>query len=103
MLDGLKMVAVFAGGVLVAAGPFYAAGHIAGKRDGTIPTLERSITVLRERGEIDAEMSSSTAGSLCAHYRLSDADARECVRRLESPGNDAGNGAVHHDQGPAVR
>lgn len=103
MFDIMKMAAAAVAGAAVIAAPAYVLGRADGKREAAISTLEKSITVLRERGEIDAEISSSTAGSLCAHYGLSDDDTRECVRRLETSNHDAGNSAVHHDQGPAIR
>ncbi|QWY83140.1 hypothetical protein [Rhizobium phage RHph_X2_24] len=99
MIDWLKVALIVAG----TAAATYSGGYILGKRDGraaaATEALERSVRVLKSRGEIENEISSSDAVSLCAHFGLSDDDKRECVRRLEETNASRRNGNINHPGG----
>lgn len=60
----------------------YLYGKSVGRQNAAVEALEKSVEVLRERNEINDEVSSSDAAALCAHYGLPDDEQRECVRRL---------------------
>lgn len=58
-------------------------GKSVGRQGAAVEALELSVEVLRERSQIDDEISTSDAATLCAHYGLPVEEQRECVRRLE--------------------
>lgn len=80
------------GGVIVGAtlayGPAYLHGKSAGKQEAAVASLSKSVEVLRERNVIDEKVSAFTAADLCRSYGLSDADLRECMRRVEASANE---------------
>jgi len=100
-LDYLK---IGAGLILGAALVFYPArwvGQGEGKQMAATAALSKSVTLLRDRNVTNDQVSSADAASLCADFGLSDSDAAECVRRLQSPnakpanvGNDPENGSA---------
>lgn len=67
-------VAVFSGAFLY--------GKSLGRQGAAVDALERSVEVLRERSEINDQVSSSDAADLCGSMGLSEQDRLECVRRL---------------------
>lgn len=67
-------VALFSGAFLY--------GKSVGRQGAAVEALERSVEVLRERNEINDQVSSSDASDLCGSMGLSQQDRLECVRRL---------------------
>ncbi|WP_051680009.1 hypothetical protein [Pseudorhizobium marinum] len=57
-------------------------GKSVGRQGAAVEALERSVEVLRERSEINDQVSSSDAADLCGSMGLSEQDRLECVRRL---------------------
>jgi hypothetical protein len=76
-------VAVFSGAFLY--------GKSVGRQGAAVEALERSVEVLRERNEINDQVSASDAADLCGDYGLSDDDERECVRRIREASAEPGN------------
>lgn len=68
---------------IAAVSGVFAYGKSVGRQGAAVEALERSVEVLRERSQIDDEISTSDAATLCAHYGLPVEEQRECVRRLE--------------------
>lgn len=60
----------------------YTLGKSEGRQQAAVDALERSAEVLRERKDVDEDVSASDAAALCSDFGLSDADERECMRRL---------------------
>jgi hypothetical protein len=82
LFDWVKIGAGVALGALVAAGPVYLYGTAKGRQQAAVAALEVSVKVLRERNEIDGEVSSSDAAALCRDLGLLADDEAECVRRI---------------------
>lgn len=59
---------------------------------------ETSARILRKRGDIDEDVSTSDATALCADFGLSDSDKAECVRRLQEADSGAGHDSVHSEE-----
>lgn len=85
LFDWVKIGAGAALGMLVAAGPVYLYGAAKGRQQAAVAALEVSVKVLRERNEIDGQISASDAGALCRDLGLLPDDEAECVRRLFTP------------------
>lgn len=63
--------------------PFaYGWGKRAERNEAAVAALERTMTVLRERDEIDVQVSSSDAADLCGAMGLPEQERVECVRRV---------------------
>lgn len=60
----------------------YLYGKSVGRQGAAVEALERSVEVLRERNQINDEVSASDAAALCVSFGLPDEEQRECVRRL---------------------
>ncbi|MBK3745861.1 hypothetical protein G3A39_42660 [Paraburkholderia aspalathi] len=60
--------------------------YLTGKQDGrqraSITVLETSVKTLREKGQINAQVSISDAADLCSDYGLPVDEQTECVRRV---------------------
>lgn len=69
----------------------YLYGKSVGRQGAAVEALEKSVEVLRERNEINDEVSASDAADLCGDYGLSDDDERECVRRIREASAEPGN------------
>lgn len=82
LFDWAKIGAGAALGMLVAAGPVYLYGAAKGRQQAAVAALEVSVKVLRERNEIDGQVSSADAGALCRDLGLLPDDEAECVRRV---------------------
>ncbi|MDE3824682.1 hypothetical protein I7F13_21070 [Sinorhizobium meliloti] len=102
LLDWMKFAAGAAMGAALIVAPAYVKGKAAGREQAAISALETSVKILRKKGEIDAEVSSSDAASLCAHYGLPDDEQTECMRRVRSASSEAGNDRLHPPERPAV-
>lgn len=98
MFNAIKLPAAALAGALAAAIPAYVYGYFSGQSAAGVAALQASVTVLRERGKIDAQISAAAAGELCGYFGLQDGDRDECVRRLADPQADAGNGGVRNDE-----
>ena len=48
-----------------------------------VETLQKTVSILKDRNEINDEVTSSSADSLCGSFGLSIEDERICVRRLQ--------------------
>ena len=95
LLDIPKLVAAMALGMVVAGVPAYFQGRASQRQAMAVETLESSVKILRKKGEIDAQVSSSAASDLCASYGLPIDDERECVRRLQTAAAEAGDDSLH--------
>lgn len=82
ILDAIKIGAGAALGAMIAFGPVYYYGKQEGRQQAAVAALEASVKVLRQRNEIDDQVSASDAAALCADFGLSDDEQAECVRRL---------------------
>lgn len=69
-------------GAGLAFGPVYFYGKYTGRQQAAVAALETSVKVLKQRGEIDGQVSLADATALCSDYGLSDLDKAECVRRV---------------------
>ncbi|MDR7032443.1 hypothetical protein [Mesorhizobium sp. BE184] len=74
-------VAGLAGAALLSYGS-YIVGKREGRQDAAVAALELSVKTLRDRNEIDDQVTAADAAQLCADFGLSDSDKAECVRRL---------------------
>lgn len=78
----------------------YGAGHLSGaanaRAKAKAEALQAAVKVLRERNEVDDQISSVDRGALCAAMGLSDGDREECVRRLAQIDAATGNGGNDH-------
>lgn len=68
--------------IIAAVSGVYLYGKRVGEQGAAVEALERSVEVLRERKQINDEVSASDAAALCVSYGLPDEEQRECVRRL---------------------
>jgi len=92
IFDKLNLgVGAIAGAVLMFAPAFFIGQH-EGKQLAATEALETSVRVLRERNQINDEVSASDAAALCGSYGLSVDEQAECVRRVAEadaqPGDD---------------
>ncbi|MCJ8519035.1 hypothetical protein ABID21_001943 [Pseudorhizobium tarimense] len=88
--------------VAIVSGSFLYGKNV-GRQGAAVDALERSVEVLRERNEINDEVSASDAAALCGDYGLSDDDERECVRRLGEASAEPGDVGDDPEDGSAVR
>lgn len=95
LLDIPKLLAAMALGMVVAGIPAYFQGKAHQRQAMAVETLESSVKILRKKGEIDAQVSSSAASDLCASYGLPIDDESECVRRLQTVAAEAGDDGLH--------
>ena len=95
LLDIPKLVAAMALGMVVAGVPAYFQGKAHQRQAMAVESLESSVKILRKKGEIDDQVSSSDAASLCADYGLPDGEQAECMRRVREASTNAGNVSVH--------
>lgn len=68
--------------VIAAVSGVYLYGKSVGRQGAAVEALERSVEVLRERNQINDEVSAYDAAALCVSFGLPDDEQRECVRRL---------------------
>ncbi len=59
-------------------------GKAAERNEAAVKALENTVTILREREEIDDQISTSDAADLCGSMGLPDQERLECMRRLEA-------------------
>lgn len=76
---------------IAAVSGVYLYGKSAGRQETAVEALEKSVEVLRERNEINDQVSASDAADLCGDYGLSDDHERECVRRIREASAEPGN------------
>lgn len=98
VLDAIKLPGAALAGALAAAMPAATWGYFKGQAAANVAALTTSVKVLRDRGEIDAQVSASAAADLCGAFGLQDGDRDECVRRLADPAANAGNGGARNDE-----
>ncbi|WP_164852541.1 hypothetical protein [Sinorhizobium meliloti] len=103
LLDWAKIGSGLALGAFIASGPVYLYGKATGRQQAAVAALESSVKILRKKGEIDAQVSSSDAASLCAYYGLPDDEQAECMRRVRSASAEVGDNRLHPPERPAVR
>jgi len=85
LLPGLKWLPLAGGavlGALVAAGPVYLYGAAQGRQQAAVKALETSVKILRERNDIDDQVSHADAAALCRDLGMLADDEAECVRRV---------------------
>lgn len=103
LLDWAKIGAGAAVGAALMVAPAYLKGKAAGRDEAAVAALETSVKILREKGDIDAEVSSSSAADLCGSYGLPNDEERECVRRVQSAAAEARDDGLHPPERPALR
>lgn len=95
LLDGVKIASGVALGAVMSFGPIYFYGKSIGRHEASVYALEVSVKILRKKGEIDAQVSSSDAASLCADYGLPNDEQAECMRRIREASSNTGNVSDH--------
>lgn len=88
MFNWLNMGMGAALGIMLSAAPVYFYGKHEGVRSAAVDALEKSVEVLRKRGDINNEISIADAVELCRHYGLQPNGEAECVRRLREANPD---------------
>ncbi|WP_437408634.1 hypothetical protein [Sinorhizobium meliloti] len=102
-VDMPKLLAALAVGISVAGPVAYFQGKAHQRQAMAVEALESSVKILREKGEIDAQVSSADAADLCVSYGLPVDEERECVRRLQAAAAEARDDRLHSSERPAVR
>lgn len=82
--------------VAVAYGSGYLHGGSNARAKAQVAALSQAVTVLRERNEVEDEISNSDRVALCTSMGLSDADRDECVRRLAEADAKSDDGGDNH-------
>jgi hypothetical protein len=95
LLDIPKLLAAGALGMVVAGVPAYFQGKAHQRQAMAVEALQSSVKILRAKGEIDAQVSSSAASDLCGSYGLSDDEERECVRLVKAAASEIGDDRLH--------
>ncbi|RVE85988.1 hypothetical protein CN235_29375 [Sinorhizobium meliloti] len=98
-----KLLAALALGMNVAGPVAYFQGKAHQRQAMAVEALESSVKILREKGEIDAQVSSADAADLCGSYGLPVDEERECLRRLQAAAAEARDDSLHPPERPAVR
>jgi hypothetical protein len=102
-LDWAKLGAGAALGAALMIAPAYFKGKAAGRQEAAVSALETSVKILRKKGEIDVQVSTADAASLCADYGLSDDDEADCLRRVRAASAEAGDDSLHPAERPPLR
>lgn len=71
-------------GALLVSYPAILVGRHEGRQQAATAALETSVRVLRERNQINDQVSASNAAALCSSYGLRDDEQAECVRRVST-------------------
>ncbi|MDX0498954.1 hypothetical protein GOL97_19180 [Sinorhizobium medicae] len=95
LVDMPKLLAALALGISVAGPVAYFQGKAHQRQAMAVEALESSVKILREKGEIDAQVSSADAADLCGSYGLPIDEERECVRRLQAAAAEARDDGLH--------
>ena len=103
ILDWAKLGAGAALGAALMVAPAYFTGKAAGRQEAAVSALETSVKILRKKGEIDVQVSTADAASLCADYGLSADDQAECMRRVRTASGGAGDDRLHPAERPTIR
>lgn len=97
-LDAFKIGAGVALGAALAVYPAILVGRHEGRQQAATAALSKSVEILRERNQINDEVSTADVSALCGSMGLSDDEQAECVRRLveatAEPGH-VGNNPAH--------
>lgn len=94
VLDWAKLGAGAALGAALMLAPAYLKGKSAGRQEAAVSALETSVKILRKKGEIDDQVSTADAASLCADYGLSADEQTECMRRVRTASAKAGDDRI---------
>jgi hypothetical protein len=103
LFDWAKIGAGAAVGAALMLAPAYFKGKAAGRQEAAVAALESSVKILRKKGEIDVQVSSSDAAALCADYGLSDDEQAECMRRVRAASAEAGDDNLHPAERSPIR
>ncbi|WP_237221929.1 hypothetical protein [Sinorhizobium meliloti] len=98
-----KFVAAIALGMSVAGPIAYFQGKAHQRQAMAVEALESSVKILREKGDIDVEVSSSSASDLCGSYGLQNDEERECMRRVRSASSETRDDGLHPAERPTLR
>lgn len=99
--DVIKLPAAMALGAALAFMPAKWIGQSEGKQAAATASLVKSVEVLRERGQINEEVSASDAADLCGSMGLPEQDRLECMRRMAEASAEPGHDGDDPAQGPA--
>ena len=103
VFDKLNLgVGAIAGAVLMFASAFFIGQH-EGKQVAAAEALETSVRVLRQRNQINDEVSGSDAAAVCGSYGLSVDEQAECVRRVAEAAAEPGHDGLGPPHRPALR
>lgn len=91
LLDWIKLSVAALAGITLGLTFGYQWGARNERQEAAVAALERSLVVLKDRKEIDGQVSSADAADLCGSMGLSEQDRLECVRRLEQVDANTGN------------
>lgn len=103
ILDYVKFGAGVALGATLVFYPAKLIGVGEGKSQAALASLNKTVTLLKERSAVDAQISTIDATSLCADFGLSNDDEAECVRRLSAPDPKPEHVGDNTPNGPAIR
>ncbi|MFQ6184356.1 hypothetical protein ACLMJV_20720 [Sinorhizobium meliloti] len=98
-----KLLSALALGMSVAGPIAYFQGKSHQRQAMAVEALESSVKILREKGEIDAQVSSADAADLCGSYGLPVDEERECMRRLQAAAAEARDDGLHPAERPTIR
>lgn len=98
-----KLLAALPLGMTVAGPVAYFQGKAQQRQAMAVEALESSVKILREKGEIDAQVSTADAADLCGSYGLPIDEGRECVRRLQATAAEARDDGLHPPERQTIR